>query len=156
MDIVSAVVTLFLVMDPLGNVPLFLSILKTVEPSRQRVVLLRELAIAYGVLLLFLLLYAYAALALGLPAAVGIAYAVASLVCFALYAHDKSAARRGNRRTPERHLLLLGLAGGWPGALLAQQWLRHKTVKRPFRQLFWLTVVVNVAGFCWLARALAA
>ena len=111
----------------------------------------------YLPLLLFLLLYAYAALALGLPAAVGVAYALASLACFALYARDKSAAaRRGVRRTPERHLLLLGLAGGWPGALLAQQWLRHKTVKRPFRQLFWLTVVANVAGFCWLARALAA
>lgn len=110
----------------------------------------------YLPLLLFLLLYAYAALALGLPAAVGIAYALASLACFALYARDKSAARRGDRRTPERRLLLLGLAGGWPGALLAQQWLRHKTVKRPFRQLFWLTVVANVAGFCWLARVLAA
>jgi len=110
----------------------------------------------YLPLLLFLILYAYAALALGVPAAVGVAYALASLACFALYAHDKAAARRGDRRTPERHLLLLGLAGGWPGALLAQQWLRHKTVKRPFRQLFWLTVGANVTGFCWLARTLAA
>jgi len=109
----------------------------------------------YLPLLLFLILYAYAALALAVPAAVGAAYALASLACFALYAHDKAAARRGDRRTPERHLLLLGLAGGWPGALLAQQWLRHKTVKRPFRQLFWLTVAVNVTGFCWLARTLA-
>jgi len=110
----------------------------------------------YLPLLLFLILYAYAALALGVPAAVGVAYALASLACFALYAHDKAAARRGDRRTPERHLLLLGLAGGWPGALLAQQWLRHKTVKRPFRQWFWLTVGANVTGFCWLARTLAA
>ena len=110
----------------------------------------------YLPLLLFLILYAYAALALGLPVAVGAGFALVSLACFALYAHDKAAARRGDRRTPERDLLLLGLAGGWPGALLAQQWLRHKTVKRPFRQLFWLTVIVNVVGFCWLARALAA
>jgi uncharacterized membrane protein YsdA (DUF1294 family) len=109
----------------------------------------------YLPLLLFVLLYAWAALALGLPSAVGLAYALASLACFALYARDKAAARRGDRRTPERHLLLMGLAGGWPGALLAQQWLRHKTVKRPFRQLFWLTVAVNLAGFCWLVRALA-
>ena len=109
----------------------------------------------YTPLLLFVVLYAYAALALGLPAAVGGAYAVASVACFALYAHDKAAARRGDRRTPERHLLLLGLAGGWPGGLLAQQWLRHKTVKRPFRHWFWLTVGLNLAGFCWLARALA-
>jgi uncharacterized membrane protein YsdA (DUF1294 family) len=66
----------------------------------------------YLPLLLFLALYAYAALALGLPSAVGFAYALASVGCFALYALDKAAARRGDRRTPERHLLLLGLAGG--------------------------------------------
>ena len=109
----------------------------------------------YLPLLLFLALYAYAALALGLPSAVGLAYVLASIVCFALYARDKTAARRGDRRTPERDLLLLGLAGGWPGGLLAQQWLRHKTVKMPFRTLFWLTVGINLAGFCALVRALA-
>ena len=47
MDVMSAVVTLFLVMDPLGNVPLFLSILKAVEPTRRRVVLVREIFFAY-------------------------------------------------------------------------------------------------------------
>jgi len=109
----------------------------------------------YTPLLFFFGLYGYAALALGLPAAVGVAYALASAACFALYARDKAAARRGDRRTPERHLLLLGLAGGWPGGLLAQQWLRHKTVKRPFRHWFWLTVALNLAGFCALARTLA-
>jgi multiple antibiotic resistance protein len=56
MDVMSAVVTLFLVMDPLGNVPLFLSVLKTVDPRRRRIVLLREVAIAYVVLIVFLLL----------------------------------------------------------------------------------------------------
>ena len=50
-DFVSAVVTLFLVMDPLGNVPLFLSALKTVRPERRRIVLMREIAFAYAVLL---------------------------------------------------------------------------------------------------------
>ena len=56
MDILSAAVTLFLVMDPLGNVPLFLSILKRVPPERRRRVLLRELAFAYLVLIVFLLM----------------------------------------------------------------------------------------------------
>lgn len=55
MDLVSAVVTLFLVMDPLGNVPLFLSVLKTVPPERRRRVLLREIGFAYLVLMVFLL-----------------------------------------------------------------------------------------------------
>jgi multiple antibiotic resistance protein len=53
-DVLSAVVTLFLVMDPLGNVPLFLSILKSVDPDRRRIVLVREIAIAYVVLIVFL------------------------------------------------------------------------------------------------------
>jgi uncharacterized membrane protein YsdA (DUF1294 family) len=39
--------------------------------------------------------------------------------------------------------------------LLAQRWLRHKTVKMPFQQLFWLTVGANVAGLYALTRALA-
>ena len=54
MDLLSAVVTLFLVMDPLGNVPVFLAVLKTVDAERRRTVLLRELAFAYLVLLAFL------------------------------------------------------------------------------------------------------
>ena len=56
MDVFSAIVTLFLVMDPLGNVPLFLSVLKTVPPERRQRVLLRELAFAYVVLVAFLLM----------------------------------------------------------------------------------------------------
>ena len=59
MDLLSAVVTLFLVMDPLGNVPLFLSILKTVSPERRRTVLLREIGFAYVVLITFLLVGEY-------------------------------------------------------------------------------------------------
>jgi len=55
-DVISAAVTLFLVMDPLGNVPLFLSVLKTVPPARRRTVLVRELLFAYLVLVLFLLI----------------------------------------------------------------------------------------------------
>jgi MarC family membrane protein len=56
MDIASAAFLLFLVMDPLGNIPFFLSTLKTVEPARQNRVILRELVIAYGVLVVFLFL----------------------------------------------------------------------------------------------------
>lgn len=74
MDVMSAVVTLFLVMDPIGNVPMFLSVLKTVEPRRRRIVLVREIAFAYGVLIAFLLLGGSVLRFLGLePEAVGIA-----------------------------------------------------------------------------------
>lgn len=56
MSFVSAAVLLFLVMDSLGNIPLFLSALKQVPPERQRKVILREMLIALAVLLLFLFL----------------------------------------------------------------------------------------------------
>lgn len=66
MDVVSAVVTLFLIMDPLGNIPMFLAALKPVRPDRRRTVLLREIAIAYVVLLACLFLGNYALKILGL------------------------------------------------------------------------------------------
>jgi uncharacterized membrane protein YsdA (DUF1294 family) len=77
--------------------------------------------------------------------ALGALYACASLVCFAAYALDKGAARNSRQRTPERTLLLLGLIGGWPGGLLAQRWLRHKSAKRSFQLKFWFTVILNIA-----------
>jgi small neutral amino acid transporter SnatA (MarC family) len=55
MTIVSACITLFLVLDAPGNVPFFLSILKDVPPKRRRWVMIRELLIALGVLVAFLL-----------------------------------------------------------------------------------------------------
>jgi multiple antibiotic resistance protein len=59
MDISAAIVTLFLIMDPLGNIPPFLSILKAVPVKRRRLVLLREIAFAYAVLLVFLFVGKY-------------------------------------------------------------------------------------------------
>ena len=54
MTILSAAMLLFLILDPLGNVPVFLSVLKPLPPHRQRVVLVRELLIALAVLMAFL------------------------------------------------------------------------------------------------------
>lgn len=79
-----------------------------------------------------------------------IGYVALSLVTFVAYALDKSAARRGAWRTGEGTLLFLGLAGGWPGALVAQQTLRHKSKKASFRLAFWITVVMNCAALVWL------
>ena len=77
-------------------------------------------------------------------------YLVASVITFIMYALDKSAARNDTWRTPESTLHFLSLAGGWPGALIAQQRLRHKSQKQSFRLVFWLTVVLNCAVFLWL------
>lgn len=85
-----------------------------------------------------------------LPSAIFVAYIVASVITFVAYKIDKSAARSGQWRTPEGTLHLLGLAGGWPGALVAQKVLRHKTSKQEFRSVFWATVLLNCAGFVWL------
>ena len=52
-------ITLLLIMDPLGNVPPFLSVLKHVQPERRRKVLVREILVAYVVLLVFLFLGKY-------------------------------------------------------------------------------------------------
>jgi multiple antibiotic resistance protein len=67
-DVLQAVVTLFIIMDPLGNIPLFLSVLKSVPPARRRRVLVREIAIAYVVLLVFLFVGNYILTFLGLTA----------------------------------------------------------------------------------------
>ena len=111
---------------------------------------------SYLPILLFALLYAAATLAWHVSPMVGAAYLAMSAACFAAYAIDKSAAARGERRTAESTLLMLGLLGGWPGAVLAQQWLRHKTVKQPFRRQFWLTVAANLVAFVWISRRLLA
>ena len=59
MTLLSAAVLLFFVMDPLGNVPLFLSALRQVDPARYRAVILRELGIALAILVLFLFVGRY-------------------------------------------------------------------------------------------------
>ena len=82
--------------------------------------------------------------ALGLAWWVPALYAAASVVAFAAYGIDKVAARRQANRISEQTLLVLGLVGGWPGALVAQQVFRHKTRKRSFRRAFWGTVGVNI------------
>jgi uncharacterized membrane protein YsdA (DUF1294 family)/cold shock CspA family protein len=84
----------------------------------------------------FLLVYLLVALVWRAPAWVAALYVVASVVCFAAYAADKSAAVSGRWRIAESTLLALGLAGGWPGAILAQQVLRHKSNKASFRSAF--------------------
>lgn len=85
-----------------------------------------------------------------IPVEVVAVYLALSVITFVLYALDKSAARRGAWRTSESTLQLLGLAGGWPGALIAQKILRHKSKKASFRRFFWVTVVLNCAALAWL------
>ena len=70
-------------------------------------------------------------------------YAVVSILCFSAYSIDKGKAASGSWRTSEATLHLLELFGGWPGALVAQQTLRHKTKKLSFQFGFWVIVLLH-------------
>lgn len=107
----------------------------------------------YGLLLAFAVLCVYLMRAHGLAWQVPVAFALLSLVCWMVYAHDKHQAQTGQWRTPESTLHTLALLGGWPGALLAQQWLRHKSSKTEFQRVFWCTVGLNMAGLLWWTLA---
>lgn len=80
-----------------------------------------------------------------------VVYGAGSIVTFIGYALDKRAAQQRQWRISETILLLLGLVGGWPGAILAQELFRHKTKKIAFRTLFWISVAVNIAAFVQIA-----
>ena len=58
-EIISTTIIFFLIMDPLGNIPLFLSVLKNVDGGRKLKVTFRELLIAYVALLIYLFLGRY-------------------------------------------------------------------------------------------------
>lgn len=78
-----------------------------------------------------------------LPFIVPAIYALFSVLAFLLYGVDKSAARSGRRRIPESTLHLISLCGGWPGAIVSQYKLRHKSRKLSFRAVYWATVIFN-------------
>jgi len=76
-------------------------------------------------------------------------YALASLLTFSLFALDKRQAERGRRRIPESRLHTLEFLGGWPGALLAMQVLRHKRRKPSYWLVTAAIAALHVAA--WVA-----
>ena len=78
-------------------------------------------------------------------------YPAMSLLTFALYADDKSRARKGQWRLPEKTLHLCELTGGWLGAFVAQRRLRHKSSKGSYQVVFWVIVAVHMVFWVdWL------
>ncbi|QOI10889.1 YhgN family NAAT transporter [Blochmannia endosymbiont of Colobopsis nipponica] len=53
-EMISATILLFLIMDPIGNLPIFMSILKHLEPKRRQIIVIREMLIALLLMLIFL------------------------------------------------------------------------------------------------------
>ena len=107
-------------------------------------------ASAVAIAAVFLVLIALLVLTGKLPGLVFGLYLGLSAVAFLAYYVDKSAAQNNRWRTAENTLHLLGLAGGWPGALVARHVLRHKSKKESFRSAFRLTVVLNCSVLLWL------
>ena len=84
-----------------------------------------------------------------LPIVLLAAYGLFSGVAFLMYGADKSAAQQGRWRTSESTLHAIALVGGWPGALVARRFFRHKTTRQPFRTVFWGTVIANCVALAW-------
>lgn len=66
---------------------------------------------------------------------------VLAVATYFVYRSDKRRAAAGQQRIPEAVLHTLELAGGWPGAFVAQRVLRHKTAKLSFQLIFWMIVL---------------
>jgi len=73
-------------------------------------------------------------------------YLLLSLVTFLMYWRDKNKARKDEWRISESKLHFLSLIGGWPGALIAQRVLHHKSRKTSFLTLHYFTVILNISA----------
>jgi uncharacterized membrane protein YsdA (DUF1294 family)/cold shock CspA family protein len=78
-------------------------------------------------------------------------YALMSILTVHQYNLDKSDAREGRWRTSEANLHFFELAGGWPGALFAQYFYRHKYRKVSYQIVFWAIVLVHGVSWAWIA-----
>lgn len=103
------------------------------------------------VILIFVTEYVILSSLLTLPLWVAGLYLGFSVACFLLYAEDKAKARAGTWRVRESSLQVLALIGGWPGAIVAQRVLHHKTRKAGFQFVFWAAVVLNMAALAALS-----
>lgn len=79
-------------------------------------------------------------------------YIVASIISYLMYRSDKRSAIASRQRIPEKWLHLSEVVGGWPGALVAQQVLRHKTRKLSYQLMFWLIILLH--QLFWIYRVL--
>lgn len=80
-----------------------------------------------------------------LPVVILWIYIFFSIVAFLLYKKDKNAAEWNDWRVSENTLHAISVLGGWPGSLVAQYKLRHKSKKISFRTVYWITVVINLS-----------
>jgi multiple antibiotic resistance protein len=144
----STVFTLTLVMDPLGNIPMFISSLKNVPEHRRRPVIIRELLIALGIMVFFLLFgkYLVSALALDLTAMSVAGGIVLFLIAIQMiFPSQHSAFAEGPEGEPFIVPLAIPLVAG-PSALTT---VLLFSLQDPGRVGLWFGVV----GTAWLINA---
>lgn len=123
----------------------------TIQPEKVVSTKLQPMQIFAITYILFLALFTFIGLLSGM---VLLFISIMNVMTYWFYAQDKEAAQNGNRRVPENTLHVLAFLGGWPSAWLAQQRLRHKTQKQPFRKIYFCTILLNILLILWLISPL--
>lgn len=123
----------------------------TIQPEKVVSTKLQPMQIFAITYILFLALFTFTGLLSGM---VLLFISIMNVMTYWFYAQDKEAAQNGNRRVPENTLHVLAFLGGWPSAWLAQQRLRHKTQKQPFRKIYFCTILLNILLILWLISPL--
>ena len=77
-----------------------------------------------------------------------------SLITFVLYGWDKRQAKNDGWRVPEIRLHTLAFLGGWPGAMIGQNYFRHKTQKLSFKVMTWAAALFHLIGFGYVVYSM--
>ncbi|ENU29078.1 hypothetical protein F991_03208 [Acinetobacter sp. CIP-A165] len=107
--------------------------------------------VGIGVYIVFMVIASFSKL---LPPFTLLFVSLMNALSYWLYSQDKEAAQLGNRRIPEQTLHIVDSLGGWCAGWLAQQKLRHKTQKQPFRKIYFCTIAFHILLICWLISPL--
>lgn len=140
--VVTDIVTYMLLTDARGKLQAG-KVSFYMKPERISTYLLKNISFVF-IAILFLSFVGFSAFYEKLPLMLIVYYVAICGVTFLAYSVDKSAAEDGGWRLPESSLHLFSIIGGWPGGLLAQVFIiRHKSKKQSFKNVFWVTVVLN-------------
>ncbi|MFP4114372.1 MAG: YhgN family NAAT transporter [Spirochaetota bacterium] len=155
MTIISATITLFLVMDPIGNIPVFLSLLEEIEPRRRLRIIVREMVIALAILSLFLFFgkYILEGLHISEPAlSVGGGVVLFLIALRMIFPRPDSSTERDARadHTPGQEPLLVPLAVPLVAGPSAMAMVVLLATQYPSRVFHWLVALL----IAWLVSAL--
>ncbi len=82
-------------------------------------------------------------------------YTGMSLLCFILFFIDKKLAEANKWRIEEFYLHIVELLGGWPGALLGQKYIRHKTQKTQYKIILWIIIILHASLWAYFFYGLS-